>query len=217
MGQTLSTVDDSRPDAYPTASVFEQSLRLAAGRQSLTIRRLGGSKTALSFLDIAPVYHDVTAGSWAVAGPFDASKDKLAGEAQLAAVYAPEPRAVPGRMVDGHAWQKLEGNSDYINFVDKHGSNGISYAVTHILAPTARKVRLSYGVDYWAKIWLNGQEVLNLSERSYNPAKGQFTLDVELKAGWNQLLVKVRPGSNGNGFWLALSDPGDLKLSAWPE
>jgi len=35
-----------------------------------------------------------------------------------------------------------------------------------------------------------------------------------LKKGSNELLVKVHAGSAGNGFWLAISDPGDLRITA---
>ncbi|MEI8196165.1 MAG: hypothetical protein WCI73_09680, partial [Phycisphaerae bacterium] len=214
--QALAPVNDIRLDVHPAASAFEKSLRLTAGRQTLTIRRVDGSKTALSFLDVAPVYHDISANLWAVIGPFEAATMRPSAD-QMQKPYAPEPRAAPGNLADGHAWQKLDGDADFVNLVERCGSNGISYAVTHIQVPAARKVRLSYGVDYWAKMWLNGAPVLNLTERSNAPAKGQSTLDVELQAGWNQLLVKVRPGSNGNGFWLAVSDPGDLKFAAWPK
>jgi len=96
-------------------------------------------------------------------------------------------------------------------------SKGICYAVTYLYASSARPARLANGVDYWAKIWLNGELVKDLSERRYAPRKGQFKLDVPLKAGRNELLVKVHSGSSGNGFWMAISDPGDLKFAAKPE
>jgi hypothetical protein len=127
----------------------------------------------------------------------------LAGQVELA----------PGKQ---GSWKALEGGSDFINLADSFGMGGISYAATSIYVPTARKMRFSFGVDYWAKVWLNGTLIEDLSQRDSPPAKGQFVFDADIKAGWNELLLKVESGSGGNSFWLGISDPGDVRVARKP-
>jgi hypothetical protein len=66
------------------------------------------------------------------------------------------------------------------------------------------------------KIWINGELGQDLAPHSGPPFKGQFSLDLPLLAGSNELLVKVASGSLGNGFWMAVSDTGQLSFSARP-
>jgi hypothetical protein len=222
-GAPLGLATDGESTPHAAATVLPKLVPLAAGAQTLSLQRLAGSRTAVYFLDVVPVYHDITAQYWSVIGSFPSlSELKQPGDG-LAKVYPPEVKrdfsaVVPLGNGKTARWERFAGNSDYLDFFAKYHlySTGISYAVTYIYSPVARPARLSYGVDYWAKLWLNGALVKDLSQRPYAPQKGQFTLDVPLKAGWNELLVKVHSGGSGNGFWMAISDPGDLKFAAQP-
>jgi hypothetical protein len=61
---------------------------------------------------------------------------------------------------------------------------------------------------------LNGEQVFEIVKAHGAPCAGQFAIPVQLRKGRNELLVKVHAGSRGNGFWLSISDPGDLVLQA---
>ena len=63
---------------------------------------------------------------------------------------------------------------------------------------------------------MNGELVRDYAVHGGPPFQGQFSVDVALRPGWNQLLAKVASGSLGNGLWLALSDPGDLRYANQP-
>jgi hypothetical protein len=223
-GRPLGLASGSRREAHGTETLFPQVVSLSAGAQSLVLQRQSGSRTALYYLNVEPLYRDLVAQDWRVIGPFDSISELKAPGEGLQKVYPPEVKrdfsaAVPIGEGQIARWEPLTGDSDYIDFFAKYRlySKGISYAATYIHVLTARSARLSYGVDYWAKLWLNGEMVQDLSQRGYAPAKGQFKLDIRLKQGWNELLVKVHSGSAGNGFWMAISDPGDLRVAPQPE
>jgi hypothetical protein len=69
-------------------------------------------------------------------------------------------------------------------------------------------------VDYWARVWLNGAEVFsNVNAHDQPPHKDEYAIPVRLSAGANGILVKLHAGSQGNGFWMSISDPGDLRVA----
>jgi hypothetical protein len=136
-------------------------------------------------------------------------------------VFAPERSRnfdAPVSLPDGHQtrWTRLAGNGDYVDFRKAFGQQpgNVHYAVTHIRAARAQSARISMGVDYWMKVWLNGKVVQPYLTKSGGETKGAFTFDVALEAGWNELLVKVAPGLNGNGFWMAITDTAGLAFAA---
>ena len=66
-------------------------------------------------------------------------------------------------------------------------------------------------MDYWAKVWVNGEVVFRPDDRPKGPPlKGESQMPIALRKGTNRILLKIHAGSNGNGFWLSITDPGDL-------
>lgn len=207
---------------------------LRHGKTRLQLRRLDGKTMAIGFIELNPTYTDITAEYWLAAGPFMAGDSTMPG-AKMALAVDQAMKAPAWQMVettrdldatvtlpDGKTtkWIRPEasGTGDFIDLGRTYDRNFgcISYAVTHIHSPAPARIRISYGMDYWVKIWLNGKLVQDIAPHGGHPFKGQFSLDVDLQEGWNELLVKVGSGSLGNGFWLAVSDPGDLTFSARP-
>jgi hypothetical protein len=69
-------------------------------------------------------------------------------------------------------------------------------------------------VDFWARIWLNGEVVFsNVDNHASKPHKDEYAIPVRLASGRNEIMIKVHAGSMGNGFWMSISDPGDLKMA----
>jgi len=65
-----------------------------------------------------------------------------------------------------------------------------AYAHVYIYSPTDRTARLLVGSDDGIKVWLNNEEVLT-KDRYSDWKKDEFRINVQLNAGWNQLLCKI--------------------------
>ena len=102
----------------------------------------------------------------------------------------------------------------------KEGYQGV--ANSWVFSPVAREVGLSVGFDYWGVVSINGKEALAVKERGGPPQADSHRAKVQLKAGWNQLSVRVSSGTKGMGFWMALEKKSDLLFAAqidapaWP-
>ncbi|MFA6291348.1 MAG: hypothetical protein WC637_06165, partial [Victivallales bacterium] len=92
----------------------------------------------------------------------------------------------------------------------------LDIAVTYIYSDAEQTVSVNYGMDYWMKILVNGAVAVDYADHSGPPFKGQYKTNIKLKKGWNELMVKVVSGSLGNGFWISISDPGNIRISADP-
>lgn len=219
-GHALGATKQTAGSPRAIASRFPP-VALQAGEQTITLTRLQGKQTAIAWMTLEPIYHDIVRSDWLTVGPFPSPlvNDHLADA--FAHEFDPEinrdfTKDVP--LGDGAQARWVEGTGDdsYIDLFDKYHKVGevLSYGVTYVYSPTARTAQLSYDVDYWAKLWINGEKLADYTaERPVKSPNGRFVLNAELRQGWNEILIKVQSGSAGNGFWMAISDPGDLKLS----
>jgi hypothetical protein len=230
-GKPITVLEEHAGKAKPNRVLLETAPLLNTGEVELTLRAPSGKRLALGYLWLKPLMKDLVSSNWQAIGPFECDPDKNTEhrkpgfeETLDCPVYSPEQHrdfaASVTRPEGGKVrWQHLAGESDYVNLKDAfqkaYGTFG--YAVTYIYSPQPRKCRLVYGMEYWAKMWMNGQVIQNFAEHGGAPFKGQFHVDTELKAGWNELLVKIVSGTLGNGFWMSVSDPGDLKVAPQPE
>jgi beta-galactosidase len=202
---------------------------LPQGPVTVTFHRLSGARTALSFFQWTPILRDIVAKNWRVVGPYrfgqDLSSDHVydALEPAMKQAFPPEAKrdfSAPVTLQNGQTatWTALTGDSPYVDLYAYSNvlQGSVNSAVTYLHSPVAHRVRLTYGVDYWAKIWMNGQLVQDFGPHGGAPFKGQFSVDVDLQPGWNELLMKVASGSGGNGLWMAISDPGDLTYANQP-
>ncbi len=100
--------------------------------------------------------------------------------------------------------------------IDLHAALGQRYNVaaylrTHVWSPVAQDVRLELGSDDAIKVWLNGTLVhANNADRALGPR--QDTADARLRAGWNDLRLKVtnHDGPWGFGCRIVRRDGGDV-------
>lgn len=110
----------------------------------------------------------------------------------------------------------------YVNLLDQYDvkENAAAYAVTYIKSPTARPAHLAGGSDDGMKVWVNGKSVIsNNAARAANPNDEQ--VDIQLKEGWNEVLIKITQGAGDWGYYLDLQTPDkkpmtDLQWSARP-
>ena len=193
-------------------------------------------QTGLTGLFIEPLFHDIIAEHFHATGPFTgltgvaisrSNQEMIASK--MDETYFPEDEIdfkkkykVDGKALSWVRPQKgiLGTDPDALNYIDlhktfgeisEHGRGTISYAVTYIYSPEEREASLSVGVDYWAKILVNKEIVLTPHIRpAAPPKKGEIEVPVKLRKGTNEILIKIHAGTAGNGFWMAISDPGDL-------
>lgn len=189
---------------------------LPQGPHRLELSANGASPAGLLYLQLQPVYRDLVASDWRVIGPF-ASEQLPGGPGKgMAAAYAPEsgggePVGDQGQPL---AWIHPTIPDEYINLHQLTGAYNwrVGYAATTIESTADQAAVLRFGMDYWARVWLNGEQVFEQLEGHGPPCRAQYTVPVQLRKGANQLLVKIHAGSSGNGFWMAISDPGNLQV-----
>lgn len=166
-----------------------------------------------------------TIDRWLVAGPFE---DPAC--TRFDSVYAPEREHEAGgirpdavyRGIDGADVRWKEARADSLGFVDLRdaigkGTHRIAYGAVWVFSPRARSALFSFGSDDGAQVWLNGERVHRWPvHRGWDDDQDRFI--GELKAGWNEILVKVEQRIAGWGFSLRLSDARlELVFSTRPE
>lgn len=128
------------------------------------------------------------AGEWHLNGPF-AAED---GAAAYATAYPPEQGVnLADRYDDGRAkWNRLEGFADGVVHA-LQGEVAANYLYRSIKAPTARTLQVDLGSNDAIKVWVNGIVVHeNEVQRGLEPGKYD-RVALPLRAGDNDLLVKV--------------------------
>ncbi len=100
---------------------------------------------------------------------------------------------------NGHfrLWDKME-PSEFV----------VSYAVTYVHSPVDTTVSLFLGSDDGAKVLLNGEELYRFLEvRIAGP--DQDRIELPLKAGYNELMLKIENNFGGYGFFARILDRHD--------
>ena len=110
-------------------------------------------------------------------------------------------------------WTTVVPSADgLVNLQDllKAGNEVQAYAVAFITSPKAQKAIFSVGTDDGGKGWFNGKQIYS-DDAGHGAAPGQTQIPVELKAGRNEVWLKVTQGSGGWGFYFDLLDPATGK------
>jgi hypothetical protein len=208
----------------------------------LALKLAGDGRLGLVSMMLTPEYRFLPANLWLTVGPFpsdfltDRAKDaNTAVKSALETVQKPEKKPQPDAAymgADGKEirWEHSDsldgaGMKEGVNLALRCGfkNSKIAYARTTITAPEARSAQVRISCDYWANLWVNGEKVT--SERNPANAAGdgaQFNgtsrtaANIALRKGANTILVKVQGGSGGSSFSFAITDPGDLQVTARP-
>ena len=134
--------------------------------------------------------------AWEVSGPY--TKEGTDGPGLFDVAFGPEQTGA-----QGVTWRVMPAGTNqdrpWLMEMDKllGGDNRVAYLRTRVSSDKEQKARLEIGSDDGIKVWLNGQVVhANNVIRAVAPA--QDNVEVTLKQGWNQLLLKV---TQGGGEW----------------
>jgi hypothetical protein len=132
---------------------------------------------------------------WHLIGPFDSTEGK-----GFAAVYPPENGVDLGATYPGkkdaalkwidHATSHPYGEVDLNKAIGKHmGAAGYAFAAVSVPKETPVEIRL--GSNNSVKVWLNGRLLLQHEEYHHGTYLDQYAARGTLKAGRNELLIKV--------------------------
>jgi hypothetical protein len=155
---------------------------------------------------------------WNVIGPFPGGEDYGYGT-----VYPPEQGVdlngkYTGRDGKEVTWTKLKANKIlWLHPTIKPSENSVAYAQIYVKSPDERETMGFICADDAAKFWFNGEIVWAVPGlNAIKPDK--YPVPLKLKAGWNEVLVKVCQSGGNWGVVFRIQDPkGELVYSTTRE
>jgi len=146
-----------------------------------------------------------TLGGWHHIGPF--ASDSL--DKAYDTPFPPESSTdLTMTYQDGKlAWKPQPGWIDGTVHNTFTGGNSANYIVRTIESPVAQPLALSLGSDDAIRVWLNRVEVL-AKKVGRGAAPDQEKLEIPLKKGRNELLMKIVNGGGPSGFYFKSSTGG---------
>jgi hypothetical protein len=121
---------------------------------------------------------------WYASGPYGSFDDGHAPE---------EPATLSGEGdLGGEGWRRLSVAEPMVNVVaGLEGEQGVYYLATDVLVAMATRARLRIACNDGVKAWLNGGEAWHQHEHRPASALSADEFDVELREGWNRLVIKM--------------------------
>lgn len=156
-------------------------------------------------------------GKWYHAGPFD-NADKSGFDTS----YPPEKGFDPKATYSGKdgakvSWKEFKGFTPgkIVDLMKPSGvkTNAVTYLYHAFESPSAYKWKLSFGSDDTLSVFFNGKRLLH-EPHVRGAAADQDFVDVDVKAGKNELLVKVGQEA---GEWSVYIHPAELPAKVVPE
>jgi hypothetical protein len=95
-----------------------------------------------------------------------------------------------------------------------------AYHAVYLYSETTRTLTMTQGPDDGAFAWFNGEFVFETTA-CQGTSEDRYSVEVEMLAGWNPLVVKVYDQGGGWGNYVRFLDEGqpvtDLELSLSPD
>jgi hypothetical protein len=161
---------------------------------------------------------------WNVVGPFASPKGEIHAQEMSPAidtVYGPEKNPdLRGSYTGlGRAtvrWRRAAAGPDgrvRLNRIFKPSDWVLAYGEAYLYSPTARRVTLLLGADDAHTLWVNGAKVSTRQGR-HTSEPDDVAVPVDVRKGWNRVLLKVANLDGGWAFQLRAADPdGVLRWS----
>ena len=195
----LSEGDRSAAEKKTDAATTAYSKAFDAARDADQIRAAATKLKSLG-REVNIVEHMGFLVDWSLIGPFDGPEFKA-----FTKVYPPEKNV---RVIDlaasydgqrGKVGWKRHSTPDEFGTVDlvkalEATDDAAAYAFTAVESPASREVQIRAGADDNLTIWLNGEKVFAKEEWQNGTRLDRFIVPVRLRAGRNEILVKVCQG-----------------------
>lgn len=208
------TDNDLREEAASAAVKIAKNVGGAAGpdlkplmRQIIaTSKNEGTTKAATEVISLA----DISLRGWQVLGPFPVDNMDVAFNKD----FGPEKgvdinQGYPGPDGKTLHWRPVTIDPTGLVALEKQlnpHDNAAAYALVYVKSPDARKAIMSVGSDDGVKAWINGKQVIATNtSRAATPDQDEASVD--LKAGWNEVLLKITQGGGEWGYYFDLLDP----------
>jgi hypothetical protein len=158
--------------------------------------------------------HRVYIPEWYLIGPFTNQRDAKLRRLGLDTVFPPEKSidlaaSYPGVDQKPVKWvltkTPAKGRMDLYQF-DPY-EMVVVYALTYLYSPKNQTVPLLLGSDDGVKVFLNGGEIHRLLAIRV-AAPDQDRVPLNLKEGWNALMLKIENNYGGYNFYARVIDPG---------
>lgn len=213
---------------YPGSQVLLKNLQVVEGKIDFkfTIAGKNQSSTGLNVgidaIKLHPRREFIP--SWNLLGPFPNERKSDILRFGLDEVYPPEKEINLDKTYSGKDGQQIRWlqiitpDHGYVSLWDKFEPYEfvVCYAVSYIHSPADQTVPLLVGSDDGAKVFLNQKELYRFLDVRI-AAPDQDTVPLNLRKGWNELLLKIENNFGGYAFYARLIDTkGDLQLTHEP-
>jgi len=201
---------------YPGGSVTLPSIKNPGNKLELKFVVDGkdsvssGFKTGIDGFNLDPKRNFIP--NWYIIGPFPNPRKSETNRLGIDSIYQPEEVIDLNTMYSGIRgknikWQYVRTpENGYINLTDiiLPYEFVVCYAVTYIYSATIKTVTLYIGSDDGAKVILNNKQLYRyLGVRIAEPDQAEIALN--LKTGWNKLLIKIENNLGGYAFYARIS------------
>ncbi|MBT5017495.1 MAG: DUF1553 domain-containing protein [Planctomicrobium sp.] len=154
----------------------------------------------------------LTLTDWQHAGPFIGESF----EGAFAKKFAPENGvdlvATYGEGDSAIKWTVQPDWKDAVVHNTLSGTNAANYLYRVVESTEEQAISLSLGSDDGVKVWLNGEEVLS-KQIGRAAAAGQESVQVPIKKGRNELLMKIVNGAGPSGFYFTAIPVQDIEVA----
>jgi hypothetical protein len=179
------------------------------GRES----RSSGHVVGLDAFVLEP--HRTFIPEWYLIGPFPNPRDENSNRLGLDIAYPPEKEFDPEKSYPGvdqkpvrWALEKTPPNGRVDLYKFDPYELVVVYALTHIFSPKDQTLPLLLGTDDGAKVFLNDKEIYRLATVRISVVDHDRVM-LDLKKGWNKLLLKIENNYGGYNFYARVLDLED--------
>jgi len=224
-GEKTGEIKGYNNDVFPGGRITVKGLKSEKGKIKLTFISSGKDPKSTGYaagIDAYKIEPDrVYIPEWYVIGPFPNPRESETDRRGIDIVYPPENEFDSTKTYYGVDSQKVKwklmdiSKNGYLSLWNKFDPYEliVAYAQTFVYSPEDQQVGLLVGTDDGSKVFLNGEKVYRfLDVRVAEPDQEIIMLD--LKKGWNSLLIKIENNFGGYGFYARLRDLNNsLKVS----
>jgi hypothetical protein len=215
-GKKVGSFDAYRAEFQPWLEKSLGEMRLKRGnhllRMTVTGKNRAASAAHVGFVSLQLRPTSPMVGVWNAIGtwPCVTETDWKASNPPEKAQDLKEMYDVPKR--GKLAWKQVDNP-----FVHFSGDQSMGYGLTYVRSPDARTVGCFLGRDDALKVWVNDAVVFDSWSFSHLIPDSSFCA-VQLKKGWNKVLVKNANWNGGFGFCVRFGDPDRaLKYARQPK